>query len=91
MGKKSSKDTNLYLIPVMFAKEKLYWQRTKKMKEKFSWFGYILAVILLSLVRICIVTISLLFELYLLVTDQNRFRYNIQKMHDSLATTKIDI
>ena len=79
-----TQNLNLTLWKIFLLKEKVYWERTKKMKEKLNIFWFLIATLLISIGHYAFAFMHILFESFLWLTNKERYIANLNKSYSQL-------
>jgi len=72
--------TNLF--KVFYQKEKLFWNRTREMKDEkeISFIGFLIATVIISIGHYAFAFMHFLFECFLFVFFRKQFKSNLEKL-----------
>ena len=68
------------LVKLFLKKEGIFWKRTWTMRKKLNWFGFAIALLLITIGHYAFALMHFLFECFLWITWRPMFRANLQKL-----------
>lgn len=78
--KMKNQKKSLNLIRVFGLKEAKFWRRTLIMRKKFSWIGFGIALIFITIAHYAFALMHFLFECFLWIVLNSQFKANIIKL-----------
>jgi hypothetical protein len=68
------------LVKAMAIKERIFWKRTISMKKKIGWFGFLIALVFITLAHYAFAFMTFMSEAFMWAIGSPQFKVNVAKM-----------